>query len=78
MLRSAVVMPRSADSASLAVLYRAIVVKPVITLLTAGGSHVPGGSVSTAAIYTESVKVTHIIRKAMLRMDAWLDYLFPY
>ena len=48
------------------------------TLLTAGGSHVPGGSVGTAAIYTESVKATHIIRKVMLRMDAWLNYLLPY
>ena len=48
------------------------------TLLTAGGSHVPGGSVGTAAIYTESVAATHIIRKVMLRMDAWLNYLLPY
>ena len=39
---------------------------------------VPGGAVGTGAVYTDSVKVTHIIRKVMLRMQAWLNYLMPY
>jgi hypothetical protein len=47
-------------------------------LLTACESRMPGGSVGSAAIYTESVKATHIIRKVMVRMDAWLRYLLPY
>ena len=47
------------------------------TLLAAVGSHLPGGSVGNAAIYTESVTATHIIRKVMIRMDAWLNYLLP-
>jgi len=39
---------------------------------------VPGGAVGTAAIYTKSVKMTHIIRKVMIRMDAWMNYIIPY
>lgn len=37
----------------------------------------PGGAGGTAAIYTKSVQATHIIRKVMIRMDAWLNYLRP-
>ncbi len=48
------------------------------TLLTTAGNHLPGGSVGSAAIYTESVSATHIIRKVMVRMDAWLNYVLPY
>jgi multidrug resistance efflux pump len=46
--------------------------------IVVGGTHLPGGSVGSAAIYTESVMATHIIRKVMVRMDAWLNYLLPY
>ena len=46
--------------------------------LSGSGSRMPGGSVGSAAIYTESVMATHIIRKVMVRMDAWLNYLLPY
>ncbi len=38
---------------------------------------VPGGAIGTAAIYTESVTATHIIRKVMVRMEAWMNYLKP-
>jgi multidrug resistance efflux pump len=38
----------------------------------------PGGSVGTAAIYTDSVASTHIIRKVMIRMEAWMNYLVAY
>lgn len=37
-----------------------------------------GGALGTAAIYTESVGATHIIRKVMIRMETWLNYLKPY
>lgn len=37
----------------------------------------PGGADGTAAIYTQSVMATHVIRKIMIRMDAWLNYLKP-
>ena len=38
---------------------------------------VPGGAVGTAAIYTDSVAATHVIRKVMMRMEAWTNYLKP-
>jgi multidrug resistance efflux pump len=37
----------------------------------------PGGAYGTGAIYTDSVKGTHIIRKVMLRMTAWMNYILP-
>ena len=37
----------------------------------------PGGALGTGAIYTDSVKGTHIIRKVMLRMTAWMNYIIP-
>ena len=37
----------------------------------------PGGAYGSGAIYTDSVKGTHIIRKVMLRMEAWLNYIIP-
>lgn len=36
-----------------------------------------GGAVGSAAIYTESMKATHIIRRVMIRMDAWANYVLP-
>ncbi len=36
-----------------------------------------GGAKGSAAIYTDSMKATHIIRKVMLRMDAWMNYIIP-
>lgn len=38
---------------------------------------VPGGAAGTAAIYTDSVAATHIIRRVMMRMEAWLNYIKP-
>jgi RND family efflux transporter MFP subunit len=35
------------------------------------------GAVGTASIYTETGEFTHLIRKVMLRMDAWLNYVLP-
>ena len=42
-----------------------------------GLAKIPGGAVGTAAIYTDSVAATHIIRKVMIRMEAWLNYIKP-
>jgi multidrug resistance efflux pump len=39
---------------------------------------VPGGAVGSAAIYTDSVKATHLIRRIMMRMQAWLNYIVPW
>ena len=41
-------------------------------------AQLPGGSVGTAGIYTDSVRATHIIRKVMLRMETWLNFINPY
>ena len=41
-------------------------------------SKFPGGAVGTAAIYTEKVRATHVIRRVMIRMDAWLNYIRPF
>ena len=38
----------------------------------------PGGAVGSGAVYTDTVKATHIIRRVMIRMQAWLNYLIPY
>jgi multidrug resistance efflux pump len=43
-----------------------------------GLGHVPGGALGTAAIYTDSVKATHVIRRIMMRMQAWMNYVLPY
>ncbi|MCK5354116.1 MAG: HlyD family secretion protein [Methyloprofundus sp.] len=37
----------------------------------------PGGAFGTGTVYTESVQATHLIRKVMLRMDAWMNYIMP-
>ncbi|MGI9373372.1 MAG: HlyD family secretion protein [Hyphomicrobiales bacterium] len=36
-----------------------------------------GGTVGTATVYTQQVKATHIIRKVMMRMQAWMNYILP-
>lgn len=38
----------------------------------------PGGSFGQAAIYSEHVPHVAIIRKILLRMAAWMNYLFPF
>ena len=37
----------------------------------------PGGAYGTGTVYTKSVQATHIIRKVMIRMDAWMNYILP-
>jgi RND family efflux transporter MFP subunit len=38
----------------------------------------PAGSTGTAAIFTEAVKATHLIRKVLLRQIAILNYVNPF
>ena len=42
------------------------------------GERLPAGSTGTAAIYTDHVKVAHIIRAVMLRQIAILNYINPF
>jgi hypothetical protein len=41
-------------------------------------NRLPAGSTGTAAIYTEHVKVAHIIRKVVLRQTAIMNYVIPF
>jgi multidrug resistance efflux pump len=41
-------------------------------------SKVPGGAFAQAAIYTEHFHHVAIMRKVLLRMSAWMNYLFPF
>lgn len=43
----------------------------------AAGLEMPAGTVGTAAIYTETATATHIIRKVMIRMESFLNYIVP-
>ena len=38
----------------------------------------PAGSVGDAAIFTEHIKVSHVIRKVLLRQIAILNYVNPF
>jgi hypothetical protein len=37
----------------------------------------PGGAAGTAAIYTESSKFSHVIRKVILRLEMWTNFVNP-
>ena len=39
---------------------------------------VPGGAFAQAAIYTEHFHHVAIMRKILLRMSSWMNYLFPF
>ena len=36
-----------------------------------------GGAMGTAAIYTESARMTQVIRRVMVRMQTWMNYVVP-
>ena len=37
----------------------------------------PGGAVGTAAVYTDKMRASHVIRRVMIRMEAWMNYIKP-
>ena len=37
----------------------------------------PAGAIGSVAIYTSEVRAAHIIRRVMMRMEAWTNYLNP-
>ena len=41
-------------------------------------NQVPGGSYAQAAVYSEHFHHVAIMRKILLRMSAWMNYLFPF
>jgi hypothetical protein len=55
----------------------------VLLLLLVGlfipiASRLPAGSTGQAAIFTDHVKATHVIRRVMLRMIAIVNYVNPF
>jgi len=36
-----------------------------------------GGAMGTAAIYTDNARMTHVIRRIMVRMQTWTNYILP-
>ena len=39
---------------------------------------VPGGSYAQTAIYSEHFSHVSVMRKILLRMASWMNYLFPF
>ncbi|MGD9592112.1 MAG: hypothetical protein AB7V32_06295 [Candidatus Berkiella sp.] len=39
---------------------------------------IPGGAFGQSAIYTHHANHLSILRKVLLRMAAWMNYLFPF
>ncbi|GAA5316054.1 MAG: hypothetical protein AseanaTS_12590 [Candidatus Pelagadaptatus aseana] len=37
----------------------------------------PAGAIGSVAVYTEAGKATHVIRRVMIRMDAFMNYIIP-
>ena len=40
--------------------------------------NLPSGALGSVAIYTSEVEAAHIIRRVMIRMEAWMNYLNPF
>jgi hypothetical protein len=38
----------------------------------------PAGAAGTATIYTSSASMTHLIRKVMIRMESYLNFINPW
>ena len=43
----------------------------------AAAQEMPAGTVGTAAIYTKTATATHIIRKVMIRIESYMNYIVP-
>ena len=41
-------------------------------------AQLPAGRVGDAAIFTDRIKVAHLIRKVLLRQIAIVNYVYPY
>lgn len=58
---------------------RTLQATPFAVRLTVIGdlSKLPAGAIGSAAIYSTSGKATHLIRRVMVRMEAWTNYIMP-
>tara|TARA_R110002049_G_scaffold4601_1_gene31653 strand:+ start:36253 stop:37641 length:1389 start_codon:yes stop_codon:yes gene_type:complete len=41
-------------------------------------TRLPGGAIGSGAVYTNQAQATHLIRRVMLRMKAWMNYVSPF
>ena len=71
-----------AQASGTAVMPKAIEAAPFVVRVKLDDAEVarklPAGSVGTAAIYTEHLKPTHVIRRVILRQVAILNYVNPF
>lgn len=72
------ILPQAPTAQQLPLPYGVILSVDKEVLAQLPNQQMPGGSVGTVGIYTDSVIATHIIRKVMLRMETWLNYINPY
>jgi RND family efflux transporter MFP subunit len=76
------IAPGQAQTSGTAVAPRAIEAAPFIVRVRLDdadfASRLPAGSVGTAAIYTDRLKPTHVIRRVILRQIAILNYVNPF
>ena len=38
----------------------------------------PAGAVGSIAVYTSEIKAAHIIRKVMMRMETFMNFIIPF
>jgi multidrug resistance efflux pump len=76
------IAPGQAQTSGTAVAPRAIEAAPFIVRVRLDdadfASRPPAGSVGTAAIYTDRLKPTHVVRRVILRQIAILNYVNPF
>jgi RND family efflux transporter MFP subunit len=70
------------QASGLAVTPKSILAEPFIVRISLDDQEfaktLPAGSIGTAAIFTEHVKATHLIRKVLLRQTAIMNYVLPF
>jgi RND family efflux transporter MFP subunit len=76
------IAPGQAQTSGTAVAPRAIESAPFVVRVRLDdsdfASRLPAGSAGTAAIYTEHLKPTHVVRRVILRQIAILNYINPF
>ena len=76
------IAPGQTQTSGTAVMPRAIEAAPFVVRVKLDDAdfvkRLPAGSAGTAAIYTDHVKPTHIVRRVILRQVAILNYVNPF
>ncbi len=76
------IAPGQSAPSGMAVAPRDIAPEPFVLRVTLDdpglADRLPSGSVGSAAIYTDHVKVSHVIRQVVLRQQALLNFIWPF